>query len=286
MSLPERATDCPLCHRAGRERLRVRGIAVLDCPACGHRFAAYRAPADHVAREYGDAYFTAGGAGYPDYLAERGPLLARGEWYRRRLAPFARGGRLLDVGSAAGFFALPFQRAGWQVQGIEPNARMARHAREVLGVPTFTGELSAWPGKGPFDLVSLVQVLPHFPDPAAALARVAALLRSGGLCLIETWHCESRLARCLGRRWHEYSPPTVLHWFTPQRLDALLAVYGLARVAGGRPRRRLSLRHAATALAHALGDGAALRAAARRVPAWLTLPYPGDDLFWALYRRR
>ena len=60
-----------------------------------------------------------------------------------------------------------------------------------------------------FDLVSLIQVLAHVVDVREALGAVAALTRTDGHCLIETWNVESWTARFLGRHWHEYSPPSV-----------------------------------------------------------------------------
>ena len=44
--------------------------------------------------------------------------------------------RVLGIGSAAGFDLLPFREQGWQVEGLEPNAAMAKFAREQLQLPT------------------------------------------------------------------------------------------------------------------------------------------------------
>ena len=67
---------------------------------------------------------------------------------------------------------------------------------------------------GPYDLVVMLQVIAHLVDPLATGRRIAELLRPDGLWLVETWDRESRTARLFGRRWHEYSPPSVLHWFS------------------------------------------------------------------------
>ena len=78
------------------------GYWILECAECGHRSAEITPAADHVAEQYGDAYFFGGGAGYSDYLAEAGLLRDRGRQYGRLLHRYRAPGRVLDVGSAAG----------------------------------------------------------------------------------------------------------------------------------------------------------------------------------------
>ncbi len=134
----------------------------------------------------------------------------------------------------------------------------------------------------------MLQVLSHFVQPAKAVRTAAAALRSGGLLVIETWDRQSRTARLFGRFWHEYSPPSVPHWFTRGEVRALCARSGFMRVAGGRPRRRIALPHAVSLLGHALGVPGAGLAAARflaRLRFAPAIPYPGDDLFYEVFSR-
>jgi hypothetical protein len=44
----------------------------------------------------------------------------------------------------------------------------------------------------------------------------------GRAWIIETWNRDDWVARLLGRHWHEYSPPSVLHWFNPDGLRRLV----------------------------------------------------------------
>ncbi len=70
-------------------------------------------------------------------------------------------------------------------------------------------------------IITMIQVMAHFVDPLDAFDRVARANKNDGLCLIETWNCQSLTARLFGKAWHEYSPPSVLHWFSPARLARL-----------------------------------------------------------------
>jgi SAM-dependent methyltransferase len=280
---------CPLCGSPSRRRFAIHGIWLRDCDACGHRFADYAPSADHVARVYGNAYFEGGGAGYADYIAEGSALRARGRWYARLVERWTRPGDVLDVGCAAGFFLRGFVDAGWTGHGVEPNPAMAEHARTQLGLDVRTGTLEDLQVTERYDLVTLVQVVAHLVDPRRALTAAAAALKPSGLLLVETWDRRSWTARILGRRWHEYSPPSVLHWFSRRGLSDLGRAVGLRHEAEGRPRlKRIGADHARSLVTYKYGGSragrAALAALAAFPSAW-TLPYPADDLFWMVFRR-
>ncbi len=265
------------------------GYPVRDCPACGHRFTTYRPPADHAAAIYGDSYFTAGGAGYPDYLASGDLLRALGRRYADRLRRFTGPpGRVLDVGAAAGFVLAGLAERGWAGEGIEPNARMAAHARDRLGLPVHAGTLEGFTAAEPFDLVSFVQVVAHFPDPLAAFRAADRVTKPGGHWLVETWDCQSWTAKLWGRGWHEYSPPSVLHWFTPCSLRAAVGSLGYRQVGGGKSLKWVGAGHAKSLLRHTLGGsplGRAVGRVAAAVPDRWAVPYPSEDLFWAAFRK-
>lgn len=276
---------CPVCGAAARAWRETRGHLILDCTGCTHRWCALDRIAGHVDRHYDDAYFEGGGAGYVDYLGQRALQVDRGRRYGRLLRRHAPGGgRLLDVGAAAGFVLRGFIDAGWQGRGLEPNAAMVRHGCEVEGVELQRGTLEDLGEEGAYDAVALVQVIAHFPDVGRAVATAARALRPGGLCLVETWDRDSIAARLQGLRWHEYSPPTVLHWFSRPTLAALGGRHGLQVVATGRPLRWLTARHALSLVAHMTGRQVPV-ALWRAVPEGLRLPYPPVDLFWTILRK-
>jgi SAM-dependent methyltransferase len=211
-------------------------------------------------------------------------LSDRGRWYAQLLERHVERGSVLEVGCAAGFWLAALVELGWTGRGVEPNATMAEHARERLGLDVTTGTLETLSGAERFDLVAMIQVLAHFTDPRRALGLAVERLRPGGHLLVESWDRRSLTARTFGSRWHEYSPPSVLHWFSPASLSQLGASFGLVEVARGRPRKRIAARHAKSLLGYKLGP--LVRSAISIVPDRLSLPYPFDDLFWMLLRIR
>ncbi|MBX3427092.1 MAG: class I SAM-dependent methyltransferase [Pirellulales bacterium] len=289
--MPTGQVVCPLCHAAGSavQWAEVHGLAVWDCKECSHRFAVAPCPAEHVAAIYDDAYFFGGGAGYADYLQSAAVLRRRGAYYARCMARHAKSGRILDVGAAAGYTLQAFVEAGWTGFGVEPNATMAAHARRESGVESLYGRLQEIPAGVEFDLVAMLQIVAHFADLQAEIRRAAAAVAPSGFLLVETWNHASFLARMQGRHWHEYNPPSVLHWFTPASLDRLMDSVDFEPIDGGRPRRQITGAHAKSLLAHVGRSSLLFRGAAlgcRVIPDAWAIPYPSWDLFWRLYRRR
>ena len=96
------------------------------------------------------------------------------------------------------------------------------------------------------------------------------------------------MARIMGQNWHEYSPPSVLHFFSPETLRLFVKQFGFEEVAKGRPAKRIDSGHAKSLLQYKLEElkigniGAKLL---KLIPENLTFPYPSYDLFWALYKK-
>lgn len=279
---------CPLCGSEPNVAFDAHGHSILDCIGCAHRYANIEADAGHVAAVYADDYFQGGGAGYDDYLAEGNVVKRHGAWYAQKLSRFMSPGHVLDVGAAAGFFLEGLIDSGWTGEGLEPNAGMCRHAHERSGLKMHVGTFEDFEcADGSFDLISMVQVLAHFTNPRQALATAHRLTRPGGHWLIETWNFKSFTSRLFGRSWHEYSPPSVLHWFTPESVQETASRWGYEVVAQGRPQKRLNVGHAASLIRHKT-EGTMLKPLVfplTLLPRNLELPYPGNDLFWMLLQK-
>jgi 2-polyprenyl-3-methyl-5-hydroxy-6-metoxy-1,4-benzoquinol methylase len=286
--------SCALCGASTTQWEVIKTIPIDECTQCRHRQARLSIDEAHVTEVYGDDYFTGGGSGYVDYLAEGPMLVKRGLKYARILNRSTPPGRLIDIGAAAGFLLEGMCQAGWTGTGVEPNDTMASQGR-ARGFDIRTGSFDGLtdeallPATGHriarnLDAITMIQVIAHLSDPAAAVAHAARLLRPGGLLLIETWDRASKAARIAGKGWHEYSPPSVVHWFTRKELDDLAHRANLTRIDTGRMPKWITAEHATSLLHHGNPTGKAA-AMAKRIPPRLALPYPGDDLFWVVYQR-
>ena len=95
-------------------------------------------------------------------------------------------GRMLDVGCGNGAMLRAFGKAkpGWSMAGTELSDKYRRLVEGIPGVESlYTCPPAEVPGQ--FDLVTMIHVLEHIPEPAAFLARLLPKLVPGGLLVVE-----------------------------------------------------------------------------------------------------
>lgn len=96
------------------------------------------------------------------------------------------GGRLLEVGCAAGSFLNYARRAGFEVTGADISAWAAQTGQEQFGLEIRTGRLQevGLPEKH-YDVVFLGDLLEHEPEPVGFLQEVRRVLKDDGLVAIK-----------------------------------------------------------------------------------------------------
>jgi SAM-dependent methyltransferase len=159
-------------------------------------------------------------------------LLPKRRWYAdhlvRHLEREPGRNRLLDVGCGDGAFLAGMQDAGWQVQGLEPDAAAAERARRS-GVPVVDAPLEQAPfAPASFDAVTLQHVVEHFHDPLEALRICRRLLRPGGTLWLATPNLDARGHAAFGRDWLGLDPPRHLVLFTRSSLAGAVERAGFA----------------------------------------------------------
>jgi 2-polyprenyl-3-methyl-5-hydroxy-6-metoxy-1,4-benzoquinol methylase len=280
--------NCPIDDSPTHRSFKKDGYWIRECPKCHFEHVEILKSRPHYAKVYGDHYFFGGGAGYTDYYSEGDILMAHGYRYGQILSNFMQPGKVLDVGAAAGFLLKGLIGRGWTGVGLEPNNIMADYGPAQLGVNVSVGILEHFKSDEMFDLVTMIQVVAHFLELKRALQVAADLTKPSGYWLIETWNKSSFIAQMLGRNWHEYSPPSVLSFFSPKTLGLLVQQYGFKEVARGRPKKRIKSGHVKSLLHYKLGHSILLKPSRKLIdfiPDHLTLPYPSFDLFWVLYQK-
>ena len=74
---------------------------------------------------------------------------------------------------------------------------------------------------GMLDVIVLLDVIEHLPDPQSTLALCRQHLNPGGVIVITTGDFASFYARLSGRNWRLMTPPQHLWFFTPQSMRCL-----------------------------------------------------------------
>lgn len=276
------------CKEKRETLFEKRGYPILECKQCGHRFIKIADQEDHVTTVYSDDYFFEGKDGYPNYLNKKHLLYKQGLRYARLISKYTKPGKVLDIGSAAGFILKGFGDSGWICQGIEPNETMAAYGRKYLNLDIKTGSIETLEISESFDLINMIQVIGHVYDLDKTLQNVTALLKPNGLVLVESWDMKSATARMMGKNWHEYCPPSVVHWFSDETLSILFKYYGFELIGKGHPIKKINADHAFSFL-----EGRNVKPifkrrlvdAIHRFVGKLTLTYPLRDVKWYVFRK-
>jgi len=208
-------------------RFQRGALAVVRSPGCGLEWQRPFPTPERLRELYAGDYFQRWGARDPAAL-ERVRAIKQAS-YRdllRRLARLRPGGRLLDLGCAMGFLLELAEQAGFESWGLDLNPEAVRVSQQKFGDRVAQGELdaSAFPGVA-FDVVTLIDVLEHVPDPAVLLAGVQRRLLPGGVLAALLPNAASLTRRLLGRRWPHYAPEHLFFW-TPAALARQLAAAG------------------------------------------------------------
>jgi len=257
---------CYLCGAEGPVVLRglrdqligVPGIwSVRRCPRCGLQWLDPRPIDEDIGMLYGEGYFTHEGSAWPSgrvrefltrvILAGRFHYPTAAGW-RARLGrglaaiPPLRdsagqfvlwlgrrsGGRLLDVGCGNGGVLERMRGLGWAVRGVEPDPRAREAANDRLGADVVAPDLEAISsGREMFDVVSLVHVIEHVPDPIGMLDACRRVMRPEGVVVVRTPNLEALGARLFGRYWRGLECPRHLFVFSPQTLRTCTERAGL-----------------------------------------------------------
>jgi SAM-dependent methyltransferase len=96
-------------------------------------------------------------------------------------------GRVLELGSAHGGFVAMLRWVGFDATGLELSPWVVDFARQTFGVPMVLGPVEDQQIEpGSLDLIALMDVLEHLPDPVGTMRHCLNLLNSGGILVIQT----------------------------------------------------------------------------------------------------
>ncbi len=179
---------CPLCRTpAPGNGIRVfGGLWLRRCGCCGLGYISPRLSGEALRKLYGRKY-------YFEYRAWRGiPITGEDETegivlsHRRlpRAEQWIPPGRLLDIGCSTGQLLRAARERGYEPSGVELDAWTVKHARKKHNLDVRSGPLraSTFPGQS-FDLITLIDVLEHMPDPVEQMSMAADLLCPAGIIL-------------------------------------------------------------------------------------------------------
>lgn len=277
-----------VCSEKHNDLFTKDNFAIKECAVCRFRHVEISNKESHISNTYSDSYFFDGKDGYPNYLEEEDILYQHGSSYATLVKKHMSTGDLLDVGCAAGFILKSFQDSGWNCKGIEPNDTMANYARTNLKLDVITGNIENLNTQTQFDLILMIQVIGHVIDLDQTIHNLSKSLKPGGYILIESWNMDSFVARLMGKNWHEYSPPSVINWFSNKTLSDFFHQRGFELVDIGHPVKRIKLKHAFSVLGKDLPSSSIRKRMIDKLTQTFgryTIKYPTFDLNWYIFKK-
>ncbi len=222
-------TKCILCKsedwgkRFSITDLYQEQYSFCKCKDCGAYFLDPPPTAQQLERAYANDYY---GEGEKKFNPTVEKVL---DQFRSRKAKeissgLKEGSKILDIGCADGEFLHQLSKFGdFDLHGLELEGRASERARKRGGFQLHIGELKEGVyEKGQFDLITLVHVFEHLPDPAGTVAILSGIIKKGGELYIEQPNIGSWQARIFRSNWLHLDPPRHLNLLDEKTLIKLL----------------------------------------------------------------
>jgi 2-polyprenyl-3-methyl-5-hydroxy-6-metoxy-1,4-benzoquinol methylase len=237
--------ECPLCSSPESKPVSGDRQDLRACRSCGVVFNS-----THKVLTYDQRYFV------DDYENQYGRTYAQDEPAIRALASrrlgmifrMAHGAcpresmRLLDIGSAMGFFLKEAREQGiGQVEGVEISSFAADYCRTTLRIPVQESSFENAALEGSFNIITAWYFIEHCPDPGPVIEKITSLLVKGGILALATPSLFGPLFRFNRREWCASHPGDHRVDFSPRTMRSFLNHNGFhhvrIRAAGIHPER-------------------------------------------------
>jgi len=216
----------------------------------------------------------------PEYETTRGPRALQALRLLSQITGDHKVGRLLDIGAGSGILVEQAGNLGYIAEGVEPSDWLARRANE-RGIRVHHGVLPIDSVRGPYDIVTLIDVIEHVSDPVGLLRCAREVMKPDGIGLVVTPDIGSLTARVMGDRWWHYRVAHICY-FTQLTIREGLRRAGLIPVHTFRPSWYFSLAYLIERLAV---YGAPLRRLRLRKTEQIVIPLNLFDSIAVVFRR-
>jgi len=222
---------CPLCEDVdtyfvfhGEDELG-NSFPTYSCRNCGTSFLFPPPTPAQLEKAYATSYYGEGATKFGGVIEHLRDLASK-----TRAQTLARGlpsnSRILDVGCGDGRLLRQFSQLGdnYQLHGIELPGPAAERTAKIPRVQLHLGTQDTvdFP-EAHFDLITLVHVLEHLPNPRQAVVRLARWLKPGGILFLSFPNVDSWQAKAFGSAWFHLDPPRHLTLPSPAAVSQLLS---------------------------------------------------------------
>lgn len=157
------------------------------------------------------------------------------------LGKFKKSGKLLDIGAGSGIMVEAALENGYNALGVEPSKWLQQQAVR-RNLPVLQGVFPHPDAKGPYDIITFVDVIEHITQPGILLSEIHKSLASDGILALVTPDVSSLAAIAFGFKWWHYR---IAHigYFNRTNLALLLKKQGFEIVSMTRPSWYFTLKY-------------------------------------------
>jgi len=240
--------DCIVCESAAHtgQYCRITGQDYLRCEQCGLIYVDNILPAEQLYKAYSGGFIKS----YRRKLFAPFRKLhhylnfTQGMIRARKIIDFTTGligGQVgeplqyMDIGCNRGYLLSVSHERGWNPHGVElvpelmaPFLNTYPQYRSQVFSKRFEDVHEKYINTDYFDVITAIDVVEHFDDVIAILSRIHAILKPGGIVILQTPDagCErSQAERC---QWGALKPLEHLHLFNAQNLETLVYHVGFS----------------------------------------------------------
>lgn len=232
----ERLEQCPVCQKTDLKNFIVvqdksvsqESFVIVQCTNCGLKFTNPRPEEAHIGPYYSsEAYISHSDT--DKGLLNKTYRFVRSMAVRKKVDlvnSLAKKGKILDYGCGVGYFLQACKKAGWQVEGFEPNQLAREQTEQKLGQKVHHENLTPFIDES-FDVITLWHVLEHVHQLNETVKELVRVTKKGGHMVIAVPNADSYDAKKYGADWAAYDVPRHLYHFNKASMQKLLKKHKL-----------------------------------------------------------
>ena len=197
---------------------------LTKCKNCSHIFYDNDLNYKDLKKIYSNEYFF--GKEYINYIEDKKQVeknsLKRIKTIKKYI-PNLSDKKLLEIGSAYGFFLNIVKNKFRELEGYEINKDAVNYAKKKFQINIFNDNfLDKKFNNTKFDVCCLFDVIEHLNDPDQYIKKISENSSKNSFIFITTGDINSVLARILGKNWRLIHPPSHIHYFSKRSIEKLL----------------------------------------------------------------
>jgi len=203
-------------------------LKIYQCPSCKLQMQEISNPTKFYTKDYFD------GSSEYSYFDERKYFSfceyvwkARLETIKKFKPPPAR---FLDIGCSFGGFIKTAIKEGYDAEGIDISSYVVEESQkdEELKNRIFCSDILNFEPQKKYDVITLIEVIEHLPEPQFIFKKLYDLLNPKGLLIIQTANFDGLQAKLQKNHYHYYLPGH-LYYYSKKNLTNFLKQVGFQK---------------------------------------------------------